>query len=312
MNKLEENKPFVWNINIPILKNPLLWYQLFVVASVVCAFMLILLLEANLFQNQWEAIPSSVLTAIIIGGGFFIVFSLVLFIIYVRGIPTTYVLNDKSIEQYTLNKEKKTFSFLSLLGIASGKNVGFTAAGASLLARSRERIAVNWKDIYCVENYPNLHEIRLKNEWRTVMQVVCPKDQFDSILEVIKNQTQTRKQSSNNNQANEPSFAKKIILSLMILICGSFLFVRLPIHYVGFFTIATIAMAFASLWSEGAKKKIFAAILTFTPMIAVIAAFAFKEVDMSKAGSVYALIIELISISFFLLLGAKIFFKRVH
>lgn len=310
--KKKDILPLVWNVNISILKNPLLWFQVFIVAFVIFIFMLVLLVEANLFQYQWQAIPSSFVVATIIGGGFFIVLSLFLLVFYIRGIPTSYVLNDSTIEQYTLSKDKKTFSFLSLLGIASGKAAGFTAAGAHMLARSRELIVVDWKDVSLVEDHPNLHEIRLKNQWRTVMQVVCPKEQFDSILETIKSKTQTTRQSFDNSYEHKPSFERKVLLTLCILVFGSFLFVRLPIHYIGLFTIATLIMALLLVWSGGTKKKVFAAFVIIIPIIAVVLAFVFKEVDMSRSGSVYALMVELLSISFFLLLGIKTIFKQVN
>lgn len=181
MKKENTDNIKTWNVNISILKNPLLWFQVFIIAFVVFLFMLVLLVEANLFQYQWEAIPSSFVVAIIIGGVFFSVISLILLVVYIQGIPTTYVLNDKTIEQYTLSKKKKTFSFLSLLGVASGK-----------------------------------------------------------------------------------------------------------------------------------QKKVFAIFVTLIPIITVVAAFVFEEVDMSRSGSVYALIVELISISFFLSLGIKTLFKRIN
>ncbi len=299
-------------LNISILKNPLLWFQVFIIAFVVFLFMLVLLVEANLFQYQWEAIPSSFVVATIIGGGFFSVISLILLVVYIQGIPTTYVLNDNTIEQYTLSKKKKTFSFLSILGIASGKSAGFSAAGAHMLARSREHMMVKWKDVSLLEDYPQRNEIRLKNQWRTVMQVACPKEQFDSILEFIKSKVKKTKQIPKVGQMQKPSFEKKVLLTLIILICGSFLFVRLPIHYVGLFTISTLIMALLVVWSVGKKKKIFAAFVTLIPIIAVVAAFVIEEVDMSRSGSVYALVIELISIFFFILLGINTLLKQIN
>ncbi len=274
--------------------------------------MLVIFITANIFQHQWYAIPSSLLVATVIGGGFFGVFSLVLLLFYVHGIPTSYVLNDNSIEQYTLSKKKRSFSLLALFGLATGKSAGFTAAGAHMLARSREHIVLNWKDISLVEDYPQLHEIRLKNQWHTVMQVVCPKDQFDSIREIIKVKTQAKKQISKKSHEVKPTFEKKVLLTLIIMVCGSFFFARLPIHYIGLFSIITLITALISVWSEGVKKKVFASFVTIIPIIAVVAAFVFKEVDMTQSGAVYALIVELISISFFILLGTKILFKQIN
>lgn len=307
--------PFIWSLNISIVKNTLLWFQLFMVSFVVFLFMLILLLSANLFQYQWDAIPSSLVVSSIIGGGFFITLSLVLFLIYIRGIPTSYVFNEDSIEQYTLNHEKKSFSLLALLGIASGKSTGFTAAGANLVARSRQHIVVKFSEVKSIENHPNQSEIRLKNEWRTLMQVICPKEEFEVISAAIINKTQQCKQPLNEldkkNKKPETTFAKKLLLSFITLVFGGFLFVRLPIHYVGVLAIVTIILAFLSLWTNGRKQTVFAIILSMTPIIAVLLGINYDGVSLSRSGSFYALTIEIILIAFFILLGLSRLFKNI-
>ncbi len=168
--------PLEWDINISILKNPLLWFQIFMVVLLSSSYLLLLLVGLNLYENHWEDIPSSVLVFVSIGGSFFLAFSLIAFLFYGRGIPTKYVLRDGYIEQHTLSKGKKAVGLLGLFALLSGKNAGYTAAGASLLAHSREQIAVEWKDVFELQVFPNRKEIQLHNEWRTVMQIICPDD----------------------------------------------------------------------------------------------------------------------------------------
>lgn len=131
-----------WEVNISILKNPLLWFQLVMVALISSSYLILLLVGLNLFENHWEDIPASLSVGILMAGGLFIAFSLILILMNWRGIPTKYILKDKYIEQHTLVRGKKTAGLLSLFGILSGKSAGYTAAGATLLASSREQIAV--------------------------------------------------------------------------------------------------------------------------------------------------------------------------
>lgn len=303
--------PLEWDINISILRNPLLWFQLFITAFLSSSFLLFLLVGLNLYENHWEEIPSSLLVFLSIGGGLFLAFSLITLLFFGRGIPTKYVLRNEYIEQHTLSKGKKTVGVLGLFALLSGKNAGYTAAGASLLARSREQIAVAWKDVFEVQVFPKRKEIQLHNEWRTIMQIVCPDDQFDKVLQIIEEKTETDHKLKETDKKRETPFAWKVILSLLTLVLGIFLFPRLPIHFVGLFTIATMLFAFLALWSSGFKKRVFAAILFLLPIIGVGLAFVVGEVDFSQKGAVYALIIELIILGFFLLLGLGIFFKRV-
>ena len=87
--------PIEWDINISILKNPLLWFQLFMVVLISTSFLLLLLVGLNLYENNWEDIPSSLAVVSIIGSGLFLAFSLILILMYGRGIPTKYVLQDE-------------------------------------------------------------------------------------------------------------------------------------------------------------------------------------------------------------------------
>jgi len=311
MKKKSLNMPIQWDVNISILKNPLLWFQLFMVAFIASSYLMLLMVGFNLFEHHWEDIPASLSVGLIIGGGLFIALSLIMFLMYWRGIPTTYVLKDKNIEQHTLARGKKTSGLLSLFGILSGKSAGYTAAGATLLARSREQIAVEWKDATSLEVFPKRNEIQLHNDWHTIMQVVCPADQFDNILQFIQQKTEKNRLPEKVKENMETPFAKKVILSIFSLIFGIFLLPRLPIHYVGIFAIATIIFAFMALWSSGVRQRLFGIILALLPIIGVALAFILGEVEMSQQGAIYALLIELLILGFFIFLGLGVVLKII-
>ncbi len=312
MEQRSDDPPRKWEINISTLKNPLLWFQLVMVSLLSSSYILLLLIGLNLFEDQWEYIPSSFGVGLTLAAGLFAALSLVLILMYWRGVPTKYVLQDGHIEQHTLARGKKTAGLLSLFGILSGKSAGYTAAGATLLARSREQIAVRWKDATSLEVFPERNEIQLHNNWRTIMQVVCPEEQFENILQFIQKKTEKNGKPEKLKQITETPFAKKVILSIFALIFGIFLFPRLPIHYVGIFTIATIIFAFLTLWSSGLKQRIYGGILLLLPIVGVALAFVWGEVDMSQQGAIYALIIELIVLGYFMLLGLGVALKYVR
>ena len=124
-----------------------------------------------------------------VGGVLFIALSLILFLLFWRGVPTKYVIQDSHIEQHTLSKVSRILNRLGPFAILAGSNAGITAAGSSLLARSREVIAFIWKKVTGVKAFPSRREIRLYNDWRTIMQIVCPEDRYEAVLQVIENRT---------------------------------------------------------------------------------------------------------------------------
>lgn len=301
-----------WSINISIIKNSLLWVQLLVTSLLSSSYILFLLVGLNLFEQQWEDIPASFMVALTISGGLFAALSLVTLIMLRHGIATVYVLKDEHIEQHTLSsRAKKTAGLFGLLAMFSGSNAGYTVAGASLLARSREQIAVKWSDVVSLDVFPKNKEIHINNEWHTTMQVVCPAESFESIVQFIRDKTLNQTQQKQGAKNKETPFAFKVMLSFLSLIFGLFLLPRLPIHYVGIFSIASTVFALFSLWSSGLKQRIFAAILSLLPIIGCTLAFIMGEVDMQQSGAIYALFIELILLGFFQFLGLGIVFKYI-
>lgn len=51
--------PTQWEVNISILNNPLLWFQLFMVALISSSYLTLLLVGFNLFEHAWDDIPAS-------------------------------------------------------------------------------------------------------------------------------------------------------------------------------------------------------------------------------------------------------------
>ncbi len=294
-----------WEVKTSLKNNPLVWFQLFIVSIVGPGFVLLLLLSLNLFENRWENIPDSFLVGFILFFCFFIVMSLILFLIS-KGITTRYTVSKDLVVQETLSGYGRFARIIAFLGILSGQRQGVTAAGATLLAQSREVLAINWKDISNVEEYNNRFEIRLKNQWRTVMQIICLPDNYQNILNEVHKIIKTQKPPK-----EEASGFSKIILTLLALLMGMFLLPKLPINFPGAFTIPMIILAFPVIWSTKKLQKFSAVTIFVLQIVGISLAFYFKEVDFTKEGTKYAMAIQIIAFIFYLYICARVFFSRV-
>jgi len=304
------NLPITWNISIPVLKNPLLWFQLLMISMVISSFMFALLVGLNLFEQDWQQIPLSILVALIVGAGFFLVFGLIAMVFFSGGISTSYVLDEKYIQQYTLRKENKWSKVLLILGFLSGNRAAITATGAGLLAKSREVFSVGWKDIIQVEFIPKLNEIRFKNQWRTIMQLVCPSEGYEKIQNIVNKKISNQRNKKSQIINNDIIAPKKMLLSILAIVFGIFLFADLPVHYVGIFSIATIILALMVIWVKGLMKRIVAIFLMLIPVLAILGAYYYAEIDFTAPGSNYAFIIEIVAIGFFMGLAMSALLKN--
>jgi hypothetical protein len=219
-------------------------------------------------------------------------------LMFAGGTVTRYELGDGGIAQYSLYKKRKFFKWLGLLGLFSNTSAGYTAAGAALLSSAREAIGIAWDEVTHIETYPFRQEIRLKNDWRTLMQVFCPKGKYEEVLDVI------RMHIAETPVLKQPMpFARKVFLSLFSLLFGVFLFPELPIEVVPLFTLLMMVSALFALWSEGLKKKI-ASIITLLSAIGLpTISAAVNGVEMQRDGASYALIVEVLLYLFFVIVG---------
>lgn len=290
-----------WEINIPTINNPLLWYQLVVMAGVGASYVFFLLLGLNIYERQWHDIPDSFVVGLTLFAGMFIAFSLIMLIFFGRGSQTKYIVNDEGIVQQTFSGKIKKFRWLGLLSIFSNTGAGYTAAGASLLSGSRDIISAEWKDISRIEISSIRNEIELKDGWHTVMQVFTSPEEYDRVVEFVRSKVEVSEEES---EKKSRTFANRIFLTLFALLFGFMLFPRLPIHYIAPFVLLTVVFALFALWSDDPKKRIFSLLLMAVPVIGSgLGLYMDGLSDMDKSGAIYAICIEIFLLGYFVWLG---------
>ena len=289
-----------WEVPAPVIKNPLIWFQSVLVVGLGATFVFLLLIGANLYERHWEQIPDSLTVWFFLFLGMAVLYGIAMLLILAGGTVTRYELDDGGIAQYSLYKKRKFFKWLGLLGLFSNTSAGYTAAGSALLSGAREAIGITWDEVTHIETYPFRHEIRLKNDWRTQMQVFCPKEKYEEVLDVA------RVHIIEVPAAKQPMpFAHKVFLSFFSLVFGIFLFPELPIEVVPLFTLVMMLSALFALWSEGRKKGIASLItLLFATGLPTISA-VINGVGMQRDGALYALIVEALLYLFFVIVGYK-------
>ena len=289
-----------WEISAPVIKNPLIWFQSVLVVGLGATFVFLLLIGLNLYEKQWDRIPDSLTVWFFLFLGMAVLYGITMLLMFAGGTVTRYELSDGGIVQYSLYKKRKFFKWLGLLGLFSNTSAGYTAAGAALLSDAREVIGIAWDEVTHIEMYPFRHEIRLKNDWRTQMQVFCSKEKYEEVLGVA------RMHITEVPVLKQPmSFAHKVFFSLFSLVFGIFLFPELPIEVVPLFTLLMMVSALFALWSEGMKRRIASIITLFSAIGLPTVSAVMNGVGMQRDGALYALIVEVLLYLFFVIVGYK-------
>jgi hypothetical protein len=291
MSKKKSKQPqFAWEIQTPILNNPLIWSQSVIAVGGGAAFVFLLLIGLNVYEKRWEQIPDSVIVGLSLFAGMFVLYVIAMLIMHGGGSTTRYEIDEKGIVQHSLYLKRKGFRWfrwLGLLGIFSGKSAGYTAAGATLLASSRQITGAKWQEIDWVEVYPSRGEIRLLNDWRTVVQVFCPAEQFDEVSQWIRQRIVPAKP-----QLRETPFAYKVFLSFFVLLFGFFLFPELPIRVKPVFTLVMMLSLLFALWSQGMKRTIASGIALLIAIGSPVLTWGLYGINLHKEGAGYALVLE--------------------
>jgi serine/threonine protein phosphatase PrpC len=93
-----------------------------------------------------------------------------------------FILDDKGVRASTqadeFRKNTRMNALTILLGTLTGKPA---AAGAGMLAQSRQRVFIKWSDVTGVKYKPNSNTILLKSGWTESIAIFCTDKLYDEV-----------------------------------------------------------------------------------------------------------------------------------
>ena len=103
---------------------------------------------------------------------------------YANRVHVRYELSPKGVRYQTLERKDKVANrALCVLALLSGKPA---AAGAGLLAASRETEFTRWRDVTRVREHPSLGVVTLMNGWRVVQRLHCRRQDYQRVVSYVR------------------------------------------------------------------------------------------------------------------------------
>lgn len=174
------DEPVEWTYDIPLLTDPfMLWDFARVILLSVIGMYLIVALGGLIVEQELIILPAEVFVLVTgIMSGLFVLTALLL------GNRQTarFVISAKGVEYHAAKRERTVSRLAVVVGLLARNPI---AAGAGLLATSRENHLVPWSAVERVVFHPKARVIVLRNSWRTVQRLYCPPDRFDAIAEAV-------------------------------------------------------------------------------------------------------------------------------
>jgi hypothetical protein len=163
------NGEIVWTTDVPMMTDRFhLWD--FLKVSVLSVVIAGLLVACTGWLLDGDPVFISLRILGMVAGGFFASF-LVVSLCMGNKYRVTFGLSRKGVSYESAPRERRLGRLAALAG---GFANSPTAAGAGLLATSREALVVAWEDVRSVRVYPGSRVIVVKNSWRTLLRLYCP------------------------------------------------------------------------------------------------------------------------------------------
>ncbi len=176
--------PIMWNAEIKLLSNSVVIRQLFMALAVSNLFVLslILILDAIEGNLTFHGALRYFLISLGIMGFLSLLGVLAMVVVYGNRYEYKYVINDKGVKSETVGGTRKKNNIINFLCLLSGKP---TAAGAGMIAASRQSELVKWEKVDNYTSNAKKFEIMLRRKGRTIMLICCTPDNYQSVLRLV-------------------------------------------------------------------------------------------------------------------------------
>lgn len=173
---IPESSSISWEINIPLVTNPLILRYFAGLFGAVTGFFIFLLAGSFAVQGKWQIAGQVSLLGMILGMGLYLFILLLMAVFYGNRQMLCFTLSDEGISCETINQRVERWNRSWIRRVLRG----LTMSGESLKIQ-QEAWQVYWHGAFRALVYPARHCIVLRNRWRTLMVVYCTPENFPSV-----------------------------------------------------------------------------------------------------------------------------------
>ena len=175
------DQSLTWDIDIPLLTNPVLVLRFFIVMVIsVLLLEALTLLMALLFSDEIILLPLPLMGIAL--GVITVLFVLVCLLIYRNRFSTRFSLTAKFAAYQSGPREGKITRVVSIFALLTGN---LRAIGPALVGESQQADVFEWQDLRRAQANPRLHVVTLYNSWRPVLDLYCPPEMYPAVLQFV-------------------------------------------------------------------------------------------------------------------------------
>jgi hypothetical protein len=197
-----------WEIDVPLITNPLVRRQLLLVAGGAGLMMALLMTFVFATTGEFDAIPMMWLISLLAAVGLGVLLFVVALVFFGNRVRVRFTLDEPGVLWETVDQRARTGSRLALLAGLLGASP--QTAGAGALGIARETAYVRWEQVARVVSDPRHRMVILRGSWRPMMMVVCRPEDYDDVVAHAK-----RKVAPDSAAAGAPTWRRPLARALL-------------------------------------------------------------------------------------------------
>lgn len=246
MKKENNDGKISWEIDIPLLNNKILIKQtliVFVITYIIISFIMSFIF---LFNGEYKTVFTMLLIFLIVCGGLFVLSLLIMLFVFGNKMRLRFTVDEKGVLYEMIDTRGKKLTTLAIiLGLFTKRP---TSTGAGLIAKSQERVFIDFKNVLKIDERDKQKVILLKNEWRTLLAIYCKEENYDKVKEFLKSVMEKKEIKEKTKEIKSP-LLKYILLSLLTFIMSIPLFsLQYPFELGLFLPILILIFTLAGIW----------------------------------------------------------------
>jgi hypothetical protein len=251
----DPDRAIEWDFAFPLITNRFFLYDMIKVLFWTFLIFDGIMLTIFLVQDNADVVLPFLGVSGLILLGFMLTIVGITVLIFGNRFPTRFAVNPEGVfYQSQSGRAAKLNRAAIIIGLLARKP---GAAGAGMLAASRESGGVDWEDVHKIREYPDQKVVSLMNSWRVVVRLYCTPDNYPRVLGLVRNYAAAgaiKREELNKEAAGRPSpVPRRALLSLLVLIlCIAGLLCPFEFEY----TLLWVALAcmLATIWLPGLSR----------------------------------------------------------
>ncbi len=237
---------FVWEANFPLLTNPMVLKQFYMLILFSGLFMFLLLSFMMIVTGEISAVPTMFLFTLIGVGVLALLMFLVMLLYFGNRIRVRFILDQNGATIQNIDKRSKIAGRAAVIFGALSLQPG--TAGAGILAVAREEEQTAWSALAKAEYSPGHRTITLRNSWRPVQILICTPENYDIIAAYVSKQITEKSSTASEIPVKNPLPRLLFRTSIVILAVVPVFILPYSFELDIFIPMLLILMALATIW----------------------------------------------------------------